>query len=159
MTTSKIFILSASEVKPTLASFMDPSSFPKAYGGELDWQWGDMPNLDEPARELLQGLEQPPAEGQTKKEILKGPMMFQGDKIEVLGTEGDKERRMSVPVPKSEAQTNGTTLSESMETTANGDVESQPTPVPENEKVGLDNVAVNVNQVSKDETQTTPAAA
>lgn len=153
MTTSKIFILSASEVKPTLSSFMDASSFPKAYGGELDWQWGEMPNLDEPARELLQGLEQPPAEGQTKKEILKGPMLFKGDKIEVLGSEGDKERRMSIPVPKSGAQTNGTTPSESTETTANGDVESP------NEKVGLDNVAVNANEVSKDETQTTPAAA
>ena len=136
---------------------MDPSSFPKAYGGELDWQWGDMPNLDEPARELLQGLEQPAAEGQTKREILKGPMMFKGDKIEVLGTEGDKERRMSVPVPKSEVQTNGTTLSESTDATANGDVESQPTPAPENEKVGLDDVAVNVNQVSKDHTTTAAA--
>lgn len=135
---------------------MDPSSFPKQYGGELDWQWGDMPNLDEPARELLQNLEQAPAEGKTKKEILKGPMLFKGDKIEVLGTEGGKERRMDIPVPKSETKTNGnvSTPSESTDTTANGDVSAL-----ENEKTGLDNVAVNVDQVSNDPNQTTTAAA
>ena len=38
--------------------FMEPSSIPKQYGGELEWQWGDMPNLDEPAKEKLQGIEQ-----------------------------------------------------------------------------------------------------
>lgn len=134
---------------------MDPSSFPKQYGGELDWQWGDMPNLDEPARELLQGLEQAPAEGKTKKEILKGPMLFKGDKIEVLGSEDGKDRRMDIPVPKS-TKTNGTvsTPSESTETTANGDVSAS-----ENEKTGLDKVAVNVDQVSQDQSQTTTAAA
>lgn len=137
---------------------MDPSSFPKQYGGELDWQWGDMPNLDEPAHELLQGLEQPPTEGKTKKEILKGPMLFKGDKIEVLGTEDGKERRLDIPVPKAETKTNGTTStpSESTETemTANGDISAL-----ENEKTGLDNVAVNVDQVSHDQSQTTTAAA
>lgn len=135
---------------------MDPSSFPKQYGGELDWQWGDMPNLDEPARELLQGLEQAPAEGKTKREILKGPMLFKGDKIEVLGTEAGKDRRMDIPVPKSETKTNGTvsTPSESTGTIVNGDVSAS-----ENEKTGLDNVAVNVDQVSHDQSQTTTAAA
>lgn len=134
---------------------MDPSSFPKQYGGELDWQWGDMPNLDEPARELLQGLEQAPAEGKTKKEILKGPMLFKGDRIEVLGTEDGKDRRMEIPVPKPETKPNDTattaTSSESTETeTANGDVSAL-----ENEKTGLDDVAVNAH----DQSQTATAAA
>ena len=169
VTTSKIFILSASEVKPTLTSFMDPSSFPKQYGGELEWQWGDMPNLDEPARELLQGVEQPITEGQTKKELLKGPLLFKGDKIEVLGTENGKERRTTIPVPKTEQQSapetqvNGDqtkeSANESTDVPASGDTTSSPALATENEKTGLDNVAVNVDQVSTGETQTTTAAA
>ena len=46
VTVSKIFIISKSEVKPTLSRFMDPKDFPRKYGGELDWNWGDMPHLD-----------------------------------------------------------------------------------------------------------------
>jgi hypothetical protein len=148
---------------------MDPTSIPKQYGGELDWQWGDMPNLDEPARELLQNLEQPLAEGKEKKEILKGPILFKGDKIEVLGTENGKERREIIPVPQAKVpeqavetkiETNGNGTAEPVkETTENGDVESTTAPAAENEKTGLDNVAVNVNQVAGQEGQTTTAAA
>jgi hypothetical protein len=46
ITTSKIFILSSSEVKKTLASFIDPANIPKKYGGELDFEFGDMPVPD-----------------------------------------------------------------------------------------------------------------
>lgn len=46
ITVSKIFILSAAEVKPTLESFIDPKNIPKQYGGELDFKWGDEPTLD-----------------------------------------------------------------------------------------------------------------
>ncbi|KAJ5191635.1 uncharacterized protein N7498_010620 [Penicillium cinerascens] len=148
-TTSKIFILSAAEVKPTLTSFMDPSSIPKQYGGELDWQWGDLPNLDEAAQEKLQGIEQPPAEGKTKKEMIKGPLLFKGDTIEVLGTENGTERRKTIPVPNTE-------LSGTDESNETIDVASDPAPT-ENEKMGID--AVNVNQISGDEAQTTTAAA
>ncbi|KAJ5183034.1 hypothetical protein N7492_000650 [Penicillium capsulatum] len=153
-TTSKIFILSAAEVKPTLESFMDPSSFPKSYGGELDWQWGDMPNLDEAAHERLQNLEQPAAEGKPKKGLLKGPVLFKGDHIEVLGTEDGKPRKTTVPVsphePVSEAETSGTQTSE----TATESVDA----TSPNEKIGADNVAVNVNPVSTGETQPTATA-
>ncbi|KAL5052019.1 hypothetical protein BDW71DRAFT_193502 [Aspergillus fruticulosus] len=108
VTTSKIFILSASEVLPTLTSFMEPSSIPKQYGGGLEWQWGDMPNLDEPARELIGALETAPAEGQTKPGFIKGPVLFKGDRVEVLGKENGKRRATTVPVPESKlAQTNG----------------------------------------------------
>ncbi|KAA8647032.1 hypothetical protein EYZ11_005286 [Aspergillus tanneri] len=101
VTTSKIFILSASEVKPTLSSFMDVSSIPKQYGGELDWQWNDMPNLDEPARELLRPLETPPSEGESKPGFIKGPVLFKGDHIEILGKLNGQSRKSTIPVPPS----------------------------------------------------------
>ncbi|KAL3492747.1 CRAL-TRIO domain-containing protein [Aspergillus germanicus] len=101
VTTSKIFILGASEVQPTLTSFMDPSSIPKQYGGELDWQWGDMPNLDAPAREIVGALETAPVEGQTKPSFIKGPVLFKGDHVEIIGKENGKSRQTTVPVPTS----------------------------------------------------------
>ncbi|KAK3939020.1 CRAL-TRIO domain-containing protein [Diplogelasinospora grovesii] len=52
ITVSKIFILSSSEVKPTLESFIDPKNIPKQFGGELDFEWGQRPNLDPRIKEL-----------------------------------------------------------------------------------------------------------
>lgn len=46
MTVSKIFILSSSEVLPTLRQFIDPENIPKKYGGELEFSWGDLPTVD-----------------------------------------------------------------------------------------------------------------
>ncbi|EPE06514.1 cral trio domain-containing protein [Ophiostoma piceae UAMH 11346] len=46
VTVSKIFILSHAEVLPTLLSFIDIKDIPKQYGGELEFNWGEMPNLD-----------------------------------------------------------------------------------------------------------------
>ena len=46
ITVSKIFILAPAEVGPTLQSFIDPRNIPRQYGGELDFGWGDQPNLD-----------------------------------------------------------------------------------------------------------------
>ncbi|PYI06145.1 CRAL/TRIO domain-containing protein [Aspergillus sclerotiicarbonarius CBS 121057] len=103
-TTSKIFILSAAEVKPTLTAFMDPSSIPKQYGGELDWQWGDMPYLDEESRKLVGVLETPPAEGETKPSFIKGPVLFKGDHVEVLGKVNGESRKSDVPVGASPAE-------------------------------------------------------
>jgi hypothetical protein len=80
---------------------MDPSSIPKQYGGELDWQWGDMPYLDEPARELVSALETAPEEGQTKPSFIKGPVLFKGDRVDIIGKENGKARESSIPVPKS----------------------------------------------------------
>ncbi|KAE8167795.1 SNase-domain-containing protein [Aspergillus tamarii] len=103
VTTSKIFILSSAEVLPTLSSFMDPTTIPKQYGGQLDWQWGDMPNLDDEARKLVGGLETPPAEGETKPSFIKGPVLFKGDHVEILGKVNGESRKSSVPVPVSQA--------------------------------------------------------
>ena len=46
ITVSKIFILSASEVKSTLEEFIEPRNIPKLYGGELEFEFFDRPNLD-----------------------------------------------------------------------------------------------------------------
>ncbi|EPS34437.1 hypothetical protein PDE_09401 [Penicillium oxalicum 114-2] len=166
-TTSKIFILSASEVKSTLTSFMEPSSIPKQYGGELEWQWGGMPNLDAPAHELLHSLEQPAADGSSKKELLKGPILFKGDKIEVLGTVDGTPRRQTIPVPQTPVSAQTAQVAEdappapekglaesAQQVPANGAVESATDPVPDNEKAGLDAVSVKA-----EDTQTTTALA
>lgn len=52
VTVSKIFILSHHEVFPVLSSFLDPKNIPKQYGGELDFKWGQAPNLDPKIKEL-----------------------------------------------------------------------------------------------------------
>lgn len=130
---------------------MDPSSIPKQYGGELDWQWGDMPNLDEPARELVGALEIPPAEGETKPSFTKGPVLFKGDHVEILGKVNGKSRQRTVSVPmpaKQEENTNtpdveleakmaATSLAPAASSTEQSEVQSEN----ENEKVALDNVA------------------
>lgn len=46
VTVSKIFILSPSNVFSTLSQYIDPENIPKKYGGNLDFEWGDMPNLE-----------------------------------------------------------------------------------------------------------------
>lgn len=46
VTVSKIFILSQQEVFPTLSSYIDVQNIPKQYGGQLDFAWCQMPNLD-----------------------------------------------------------------------------------------------------------------
>ncbi|KUM60324.1 hypothetical protein ACN42_g6812 [Penicillium freii] len=154
-TTSKIFILSAAEVEPTLTSFMEPSSIPKSYGGKLDWSWGDMPNLDDPSRELLRGIEQPLADGQTRKDILKGPVLFNGDHLQVLGTVDGKERRENIPIPKTQASVGSEANSaDSAEKAAPNGAETK---VDDSEKT-IDDVAVKVNQLSVDETKNTVAA-
>lgn len=132
---------------------MDPASFPKKYGGELDWKWGDMPNLDDASRELLQGLEQPLVEGQKRKDILKGPVLFEGDHLSVLGTVDGKERRQTIPVPRaptfeSEAQT-----TESTKITAGDAAVSSDQTKPKDEKA-VENLGVQVNQLSVDERPT-----
>lgn len=134
---------------------MEPSSIPKSYGGELDWSWGDMPNLDDPSRELLRGIEQPLADGQTRKDILKGPVLFNGDHLQVLGTVDGKERREIVPIPKTQASVESeVNPADSAEKAAPNGAETN---VDDSEKT-IDNVAVQVNQLSVDETKNTVAA-
>jgi len=53
ITVSKIFILSASEVKSTLEEFIEPRNIPKLYGGELDFEFFARPNLDPKIKEAV----------------------------------------------------------------------------------------------------------
>jgi hypothetical protein len=46
ITVSKIFILSAADMKPTLEKYIDIENIPKKYGGKLDYDWGMMPMLE-----------------------------------------------------------------------------------------------------------------
>jgi hypothetical protein len=46
ITVSKIFILSQANVLPTLSQYIDIDNIPKKYGGNLDFEWGQMPNLE-----------------------------------------------------------------------------------------------------------------
>ena len=92
---------------------MDPSSIPKIYGGELDWQWGDMPNLDDDARAVIGGVEAPSSpsadkerEGRAENGYMKGPMLFNEEKgrTEVLGKVKGEPRRFEIPVPEEKKQ-------------------------------------------------------
>ncbi|KAJ7639364.1 CRAL-TRIO domain-containing protein [Roridomyces roridus] len=56
VTTSKIFILSAADMKPTLTQFMRVEDLPKKYGGELDWEYGMPPNVDSGIVAAVKGL-------------------------------------------------------------------------------------------------------
>lgn len=85
MTVSKIFILAKHEVTPTLQSYMDPTSIPKKYGGQLDWAWGHMPDLDEEIREAL--------ERDGNKGWVKGPTLWLNNERIVVGSENGKARR------------------------------------------------------------------
>jgi hypothetical protein len=53
VTVSKIFILGPADVLPVLASFIDMKNIPKAYGGELEWDFFDEPRWDDPEYERI----------------------------------------------------------------------------------------------------------
>jgi hypothetical protein len=90
ITTSKIFILSQSDMKSTLESFIEPANIPKKYGGELDFNWCDTPVYDPALNDVItwkNGYETLPT----------GPMFWrdQGDHIELeaVGAVDGKQRR------------------------------------------------------------------
>ncbi|KAK6528610.1 hypothetical protein TWF281_009848 [Arthrobotrys megalospora] len=56
-TTSKIFFLSPDNLASTLREHIDVDNIPKKYGGNLDWQFGDAPDLDKELRSALVGAE------------------------------------------------------------------------------------------------------
>ncbi|KAJ5726774.1 uncharacterized protein N7483_008131 [Penicillium malachiteum] len=91
VTRSKLFLLTSSEAKSTLLSYIDASNLPTEYGGTLEWEWKDMPNLDKPTRELVHELYE--SNGQSN-EIAKGPVSFQGGCIQLLGTVNGQSGRI-----------------------------------------------------------------
>ena len=84
VTVSKIFILSRAEVKPTLNKFMDPVNIPKRYGGQLDWEWGQLPSIDTETQAAL--------EKDGNKGWVAGPALWLDHKRVVVGTENGKPR-------------------------------------------------------------------
>ncbi|KAJ7494218.1 CRAL-TRIO domain-containing protein [Mycena galericulata] len=56
VTTSKIFILSAADMQPTLTQFVRPADLPKKYGGELVWEYGMPPSVDSEIAQAVRGL-------------------------------------------------------------------------------------------------------
>ncbi|KAM0790091.1 hypothetical protein ACM66B_005419 [Microbotryomycetes sp. NB124-2] len=52
-TVSKLTIVPANQVLSTLSSVIDIENIPIAYGGQLDWKFGDEPSLDREMRDKL----------------------------------------------------------------------------------------------------------
>lgn len=101
VTVSKIFILSPTEVLPTLKSFIAVENIPKKYGGELDFGWNDHSKLDAAIKNTVEWADGYDAEFPT------GPLYWVpidgGKRLQCIarGTVGGKERRNvvgSIPV-------------------------------------------------------------
>ncbi|KIV91409.1 hypothetical protein PV10_05952 [Exophiala mesophila] len=92
VTVSKIFILGKHEVKPTLEKFMDPKDFPKKYGGELEWNWGELPDLDAETRAAL--------EKDGNKGWVTGPCLWLDGQRLVVGSQDGTLRKPDSEVEK-----------------------------------------------------------
>lgn len=126
VTVSKIFILSHAEVLPTLKTFIAADNIPKQYGGDLEFTWGAMPQLDYKIQELATW-----ENGYT--EFPQGPVYWKkidgGKRMECLAVGSvDKnerhERVCTIPVAFADedevsAATNGSSLSTETEALKN----------------------------------------
>ncbi|KAJ6479964.1 putative phosphatidylinositol transporter [Mycena vitilis] len=102
VTTSKIFILSAADMQPTLTRFMRPEDLPKKYGGELEWEYGMPPSVDGEIVRAVQGL--------VADKWERGPLRWVaepggGGKIVARGTVNGKERNEVVGTLNSDKTT------------------------------------------------------
>lgn len=93
ITVSKIFVLSAAEVRPTLEAFIDPRNIPKKYGGELDFAFGSLSVPDPGWDDVLR------FEGDHKS-FPSGPLLWEDDPNDPerllcvgLGSKDGKQRR------------------------------------------------------------------
>ncbi|KAI0064179.1 CRAL/TRIO domain-containing protein [Artomyces pyxidatus] len=78
-TRAKVHVL-GSKPGPELLKYIDAQNLPRAYGGELEFEYTDEPVLDEPTRELLGG------------KMPRGPIVFQdGKPSRPDGFPGEKE--------------------------------------------------------------------
>ena len=80
----------------TLAKFLDMDNIPKKYGGNLDWKFGDMPNLEPAIADSLRWREQFEQNGHKTLPI--GPIKLQYDEqgdllATAIGTEDGKARQ------------------------------------------------------------------
>ncbi|CAG8035959.1 unnamed protein product [Penicillium nalgiovense] len=90
---SKILILSPSESKTILSAYIDLPNLPKEYGGMLSWEWGEMLNLEEPARDIASGIYFRDQNGD--QQFLKGPVTFSGGSVHRWGTVDGELRRQT----------------------------------------------------------------
>lgn len=95
ITVSKIFILSPHEVRPTLEAFIHPRNIPRRYGGELDYEFGQLGAPDPHWRGVIDwedGFSAFPT----------GPLLWEevddGRRLACVayGTEGGKPRRQRI---------------------------------------------------------------
>ncbi|KAI7540877.1 CRAL/TRIO domain-containing protein [Hortaea werneckii] len=100
ITVSKIFILSEKNMRSTLEQYVDLDNLPKKYGGNLDWEFGDMPALDPGIVKALDWKETVEQKGHKTLPI--GPIRWEyedengkkGDLVaKAIGTEKGKPRR------------------------------------------------------------------
>ncbi|KAI7318865.1 CRAL/TRIO domain-containing protein [Hortaea werneckii] len=100
ITVSKIFILSEKNMRSTLEQYVDLDNLPKKYGGNLDWEFGDMPALDPGIVKALDWEEIIEQKGHKTLPI--GPIRWEyedengkkGDLVaKAIGTEKGKPRR------------------------------------------------------------------
>lgn len=95
VTVSKIFILGPTDVLPVLTSFIDIKNIPKAYGGEMEWDFFEEPKFDDEVNRLMSWengyMALPP-----------GPMYWRpyddGKRLELLavGSKNKKQRKERV---------------------------------------------------------------
>jgi hypothetical protein len=111
ITVSKIFILSPANVYPTLLQYIDHENIPKKYGGGLDFEWTNMPNL-EPEIEAVMKWENPDTQ-KGKKTFPIGPIRWEeGPQGEMqawgVGSEnGQPRRKLVFTIPKPVGWKNG----------------------------------------------------
>ncbi|EUC40931.1 hypothetical protein COCMIDRAFT_9280 [Bipolaris oryzae ATCC 44560] len=105
ITVSKIFILSPSNVYSTLSQYIDHDNIPKKYGGGLDFEWGQLPNL-EPTIEAQIKWEKPNIQN-GRKTFPVGPLKWEDGKDGAMeawgiGTKDGAQRReliFTIPNP------------------------------------------------------------
>ncbi|KAI9827499.1 MAG: hypothetical protein M1832_004849 [Thelocarpon impressellum] len=136
ITVSKIFILSASEVKPVLTELIPPANIPKKYGGELDFEFGMVPNIEPAMEEALEWVA-PQSAGGSKRTFPMGPVRWEdgtdGSMTAVaVGSVGGKHRHDPIALvrPRAEGQQQVVTADLPSATTANGYAASTATTPP-----------------------------
>ena len=102
VTVSKIFILSPAITYSTLEQYVDPIHIPKRYGGKLDWEWGQLPNLDPEIESQLKWVN-PDKTREGRNTFPIGPIRWRtdsnGDLAAVaMGTENGKQRERTVAI-------------------------------------------------------------
>ena len=109
ITVSKIFILSDKDMKRTLEQYIAPENIPKKYGGQLDYEFGQLPNLD-PAIDKTMDWSHPATQN-GKRTFPTGPIRLErtsdGSVVALaVGSEGGRPRHTEIgSLPSSEKKT------------------------------------------------------